>query len=60
MSCGELLVVGVVALVVLGPKELQQCAFYCAKAWKAFQSMKTVVYNEITKVEQSDKPDLHG
>jgi sec-independent protein translocase protein TatB len=44
-SCGELLLVAIVALIVLGPKQLQTCALHCGKfikylrnLWRAMQA----------------------
>lgn len=59
MSYGEVAVVMVVAVVVLGPKELKMAAFYVGKLWRMFQSTKAFIRAELSNVKNTSPTDPH-
>lgn len=58
MSYLEALLVLIIAVLVLGPKELAQCAFGLGRLWRWWQSTKAALYAQwLNASVQADKVD---
>lgn len=55
MTYLEFALVLLIALCVLGPKELQACALLVAKAWRSVQSTKALLTAQLLQAEAALK-----
>ena len=55
MTYCEFALVIVIALLVLGPKELKDCALLVAKAWRSVQSAKALIAAQLLQAEDTLK-----
>ena len=55
MTYCEFALVIIIALLVLGPTELKDCALLVAKAWRSVQSAKTLITAQLLQAEDALK-----
>lgn len=59
MGYGELVLVILVALLVLRPKELRHCAFWIARMWRMVQSLKSMLSAHLLHMDADGQSAPH-